>query len=193
MKIGLISDTHIPEAMPELWPHVYEQFHGVECILHAGDIHHFSVLDRLQEIAPVYAARGNGEDGSGGREVQPDDHRVRETWMLELAGFKVGLTHYVPMPQIPPNHTVEAWKERLFPDHSLDVLIYGDTHVEQIDMIDDTLCINPGSPTYPHNLSLQFGTIGFLYLDEPKPCAEILQLTEHGVEPFDWEGSRRPW
>ena len=28
MKIGLISDTHIPEAMPELWPHVYEQFHG---------------------------------------------------------------------------------------------------------------------------------------------------------------------
>ncbi|MBT5700037.1 MAG: YfcE family phosphodiesterase, partial [Gammaproteobacteria bacterium] len=78
MKIGLISDTHIPEAMPELWPHVFEAFRGVECILHAGDIYDFSVLDRLEQIAPVYAARGNGEDGSGGRAVQPHDNRVRE-------------------------------------------------------------------------------------------------------------------
>ena len=76
MKIGLISDTHIPEAMPELWPHVYEQFRGVECILHAGDIYQLDVIDRLGDIAPVYAARGNGDDGSSGREVQPDDPRL---------------------------------------------------------------------------------------------------------------------
>ena len=63
MKIGLISDTHIPEAMPELWPHVYELFKGVECILHAGDIYDLAVLDELQKIAPTYAARGNGDDG----------------------------------------------------------------------------------------------------------------------------------
>ncbi len=193
MKIGLISDTHIPEAMPELWPHVFEEFRDVECILHAGDIHDFSVLDRLEQIAPVYAARGNGEDGSGGREVQPDDHRVRETWTIKLGGFNIGLTHYIPMPEIPPSLTIPKWKERLFPGTNLDVLIYGDTHVEQIDLIDDTLCINPGSPTYPHNLSLQFGTIGFLYLDEPAPRAEILQLTDSGTIPFDWASSRRPW
>jgi putative phosphoesterase len=193
MKIGLISDTHIPEAMPELWPHVYKEFHGVECILHAGDIHDLSVLDRLESIAPVYAARGNGEDGSAGREIQPDDPRLREAWLVELGGFRIGLTHYIPMPEIPPSLTIGRWKEKLFPDTPLDVLIYGDTHVEQIDLIDDTLCINPGSPTYPHNLSAQLGTIGFLYLDEPRPRAEILQLTENGTEPFDWAGSRRPW
>jgi putative phosphoesterase len=193
VKIGLISDTHIPEAMPELWPHVFDEFRDVEFILHAGDIHHLSVLDRLEEIAPVYAARGNGEDGSAGREIQPDDHRLKETWVIEANGFNIGLTHYVPMPQMPPSLTVERWKERLFPDTQIDVLVYGDTHVEQIDLIDDTLCINPGSPTYPHNLSLQFGTIGFLYLDEPRPRAEIMQLTSSGTVPFDWENSRRPW
>ncbi len=193
MKIGLISDTHIPEAMPELWPHVFDEFNDVECILHAGDIHHLSVLDRLESVAPVYAARGNGEDGSGGREIQPDDPRLRESWLIELYGFKIGLTHYVPMPQMPPSLTIERWKEKLFPDVHLDVLVYGDTHVEQIDLIDDTLCINPGSPTYPHNLSLQLGTIGFLYLDEETPRAEIMQLTETGTEPFDWASSRRPW
>lgn len=193
MKIGLISDTHIPEAMPELWPHVYEQFHGVAAILHAGDIYHLSVIDRLHEIAPVYAARGNGDDGSSGRSVQPDDERLREVWLIELNGFKIGLTHYIPMPQVPPHQTVSRWVEKLFPDARPDVLIYGDTHVEQIDLIDDVLCVNPGSPTFPHHLNLQFGTIGLLHLDQARPRAEILQLTEDGAIPFDWENARKPW
>ena len=193
MKIGLISDTHIPEAMPSLWPHLFDEFQGVDCILHAGDIHHLSVLDELEKIAPVFAARGNGDDGSGGRDVQPDDPRLKEAWLIERNGFRIGLTHYVPMPQIPPNHTIDQWKERLFPGEALDILIYGDTHVEQIDLIGETLCINPGSPTYPHNLSLQFGTIGFLHLGETKPQAEIRQLNEIGSEPFNWAASRRPW
>ena len=193
MKIGLISDTHIPEAMPKLWPHVYQQFYNVQAILHAGDIYDLSVIDRLQEIAPVYAARGNGDDGSAGRCIQPDDDRLREVWSLEFNGFCIGLTHYIPMPEIPPDITVSKWLGKLFPEAKPDVLIYGDTHVEQIDMIDGVLCVNPGSPTYPHNLNMQLGTIGFLHLDEDQPRAEILQLTEEGVTPFDWAASRRPW
>ena len=39
MRIGLISDTHIPEARAELWPQVYAAFEGVDAILHGGDIH----------------------------------------------------------------------------------------------------------------------------------------------------------
>jgi putative phosphoesterase len=193
VKIGLISDTHIPEAMPELWPHVYEQFRDVECILHAGDIYHLSVIDRLSEIAPVYAARGNGDDGSGGRDVSPDDPRLRETWLVEYNGFKIGLTHYIPMPEMPPHLTVSRWIDKLFPENRPDVLIYGDTHVEQIDEFDGVLVVNPGSPTFPHNLNLQFGTIGFLHLDGDRPRAEIHQLNAAGIEPFDWENSRRPW
>ncbi len=193
MKVGLISDTHIPESMPELWPQVFEAFSDVHCILHAGDIHELSVIDALHEVAPVYAARGNGDDGSGGREAQPDDPRLKDTWLLELGQFKVGLTHYVPMPEIPPELTVSRWIGRLFGETRPDVLIYGDTHVEQVDWIDGVLCINPGSPTFPHNLDTQLGTIGILDLDGDSPSAEIYQLTEHGIEPFDWASSRRPW
>ena len=64
MRIGLVSDTHIPEAGPELWPEAYEAFEGCEAILHAGDIYDISVVDRLNQIAPTWAARGNGDDGS---------------------------------------------------------------------------------------------------------------------------------
>ena len=68
-KIGLIADTHIPEARATLWPQVYEAFAGVERILHGGDVHDLALLDELEKVAPVYCARGNGEDGSGGRPV----------------------------------------------------------------------------------------------------------------------------
>ncbi len=193
MKIGLISDTHIPEAMPALWPHVFDLFKDVECILHAGDIHDLSVINQLHEVAPTYAARGNGDDGSGGRTTQPDDPRLKEAWLLELNGFHIGLTHYVPMPQMPPHLTVSRWIEKLYPGQRPDVLIYGDTHVEQIDEIDGVLCVNPGSPTYPHNLDVQLGTIGFLDLSGKRPVATIHQLTQTGIVPFDWAASRRPW
>ncbi|HKI74267.1 MAG TPA: YfcE family phosphodiesterase, partial [Pseudomonadales bacterium] len=165
----------------------------VDCILHAGDIHDISVIDRLHASAPTYAARGNGDDGSSGRAIQPEDPRLREVWLLELNGFKVGLTHYIPMPEMPPNLTVSKWIDRLYPDGRPDVLIYGDTHVEQIDVFDGVLCINPGSPTFPHNLNVQLGTVGFLDLSGNAPTASIHQLTEAGLAPFDWAASRRPW
>ena len=47
------------------------------------------------------------------------------------------------------------------------MLVYGDSHVERIDLIGPTLCVNPGSPTYPHNLNTQLGTLGFLDIDGP--------------------------
>ena len=116
-------------------------------------------------VAPLWSARGNGEDGSAGRPIAPDDDRLRYSWLLDLAGVRVGLTHDVPMPELPPNYTVERWKLRRFGTPDIDVLVYGDSHVERIDVVGPTLCVNPGSPTYPHNLNTQLGTLGFLDID----------------------------
>jgi putative phosphoesterase len=193
VRIGLISDTHIPEARYELWPQVFDAFRGVDCILHAGDIHDLVVIDQLSDVAPTYAARGNGDDGSGGRPIQPFDERLREAWLLDLGGLRVGLTHDVPIPEYPPNLTLERAMKRYFGRTDLDILIYGDTHVEAIDTIGEMLCVNPGSPTYPRNLDTQLGTIGFLEIDGGKAEATIWQLTESGIEPFDWGKWKRPW
>lgn len=54
--VGVISDTHgliRPEAIRELA--------GVELIVHAGDVGASKVLERLREIAPVVAVRGNND------------------------------------------------------------------------------------------------------------------------------------
>lgn len=192
MRIGLISDTHIPEARKTLWPQILEAFADVDLIMHAGDIHELYVLDELEKLAPVYAARGNGEDGSAGRPVQPEDPRVRYAWLLELGGLWVGLTHYVPVPERPPNFTIARWVERYFPERTPDVIVSGDTHREAIASINGILCVNPGSPTYPHNYDTQYGTIGFLDIEARRASASIHLITDAGIEPFDWQATP-PW
>jgi len=193
MRIGLISDTHIPEARSELWPQVYEAFAGVDYILHAGDIHDLSVIDELSKIAPTYVARGNGDDGSGGRPLQPDDERLRQSWVVELGGLRIGLHHDMPIPEWPGYRLLDAM-ERHFGTTELDVLVYGDTHVEAIDYLHGVLCVNPGSPTFPRNLMTQYGTIGFIdYEPDGKPEASIWIVTDEGIEPHDWNKWKRPW
>ena len=56
MKIGIISDTH-----DLLRPEVTAHLEGCDAILHAGDISSQKILDRLGEIAPVKAVRGNND------------------------------------------------------------------------------------------------------------------------------------
>lgn len=191
LRIGLIADTHIPEARPQLWPQAFAAFAGCDAILHGGDIHELALLDLLARIAPVFAARGNGDEGHGGRLRQAPDPRVRDTWILESAGdgavVRIGLIHDLTIPEHPPHLTVPNVSRRRFgadPDagQGLDVIVYGDTHVERIDQIGETLCINPGSPTYPRNLDTRLGTIGFLDIDDGRTRASICQLTEAGYE-----------
>jgi len=72
MRIGLVSDTHIPVAARELWPQVYEALRGatsggrpVDLIMHAGDLMVPEVIDWLEEVAPVMAVQGTGITHSG--------------------------------------------------------------------------------------------------------------------------------
>lgn len=52
--------------------------------------------------------------------------------------------------------------------------------------------MNPGSPTYPHNYDTQYGTIGFLELDDGRASASVWLITDDGIEPFDWDAIP-PW
>ncbi len=190
--IGLIADTHIPEARAELWPQVYDAFAGVERILHGGDVHDLALLDELEKVAPVYCARGNGEDGSGGRPMQPEDPRVKYVWTMEIEALTVGLTHYVPVVDVPPGLTLERFVSRYWPEKTPHVIVSGDSHTELIVEKDGILCVNPGSPTYPHNYDTQYGTIGFLTIDGDQAEASVWLINDDGIEPFDWDAIP-PW
>ena len=164
----------------------------MDCILHAGDIHDLSVIDQLSEVAPTYVARGNGDDGSGGRPVQPEDPRLREGWAVGAGRAARGHRAHDPRPRPRARWTLERAMQRYCGRTDLDVMIFGDTHSEWVEWVDGVLCVNPGSPTLPRNLMARLGTIGFLEITSGRPRPSIWQLTEHGIAAFDWARWRRP-
>jgi putative phosphoesterase len=174
IRIGLITDTHVPEATRSLWDEVYEVFRGVDLILHAGDMHDIVVLDWLGAIAPVIGVRGNGDDGTSGRPVAPNDPRLAYNQVLNVDGLRIGMTHdfsHLELPSAP----IEARMDRHFGGR-MNVVVAGDTHVPVVQTLRGVLIVNSGSPTYPRNLNTQLGTVGFLELRNGRVDAWIEQL-----------------
>jgi putative phosphoesterase len=179
MRIGLISDTHIPTARRELWPQVYDALRGVDLIMHGGDLHDPVVLDWLEAVAPVMAVWGNGDFGGWQRTEPPDDPRLTESRVLTLAGggsrLRIGLVHDFPLPESPPQRTVEGLMDHFFYG-PVDVIVRGNTHAAEVTTVKDVLVVNPGSPTLPNHQSTRLGTLGFLDVEGARVEASILQL-----------------
>jgi uncharacterized protein len=162
MRIGLISDTHIPEACERLPPRVFEVFRGVDLVMHAGDVYVNEVLDELAEIAPVLAALGNGDEGLDGHRfrLEPDE-RVKTAHLIEIEQIRIGLAHALPTP--------DETSERVFINAMrthfggpVDVLVQGHSHLDGVVRFGRTLVVNPGSATLPRNLVGVPGTVGLL-------------------------------
>jgi len=175
VKIGLIADTHIPEAGNLLPERIWEVFKDVELVLHAGDLHILDVLDWLERIAPVKAARGNGDDGTSGRPPVPDDPRLLPSHVLNIEGLRIGLTHAVPLPEEAPFIPLENTIKRLF-NNPVDIVVFGDSHVDYMKRHGGVLLVNPGSPTLPFNLLGHMGTVGILDVNNGMAEARIIPL-----------------
>jgi len=166
MKIGVISDTHVPDVAEAVPSEVIEIFRGVDLILHAGDIYIASVLDELQEIAPVLAARGDDD-------FPLDDERVQEIQRFKLEGLDFYMIHSSEfwardVIKCPEKHDLEK---------APDVVIFGHTHRYIIQNVNDSLLINPGSPTFPR-YQYRLGTVCLLEVVNGKADAQIVKLTD---------------
>ena len=81
-RVGVVSDTHVPEFQANLHEALFSRLRGVDLILHAGDISEPSTLDALATIAPVTAVRGNH-----------DNFDLPLQRVVECGGLKIGLIH----------------------------------------------------------------------------------------------------
>ena len=155
MRIGLISDTHLPSSIRDPWPEVALAFRQVDLILHAGDIVTPRILDWLEDIAPALAALGNNDFGM-------DDRRVKATQTLDVDGWRVGMLHDVT--------------SGIHFDTPVDVVISGHTHYERLALRDGVVYVNPGSATLPHHQSTRLGTVGVLDVEGERLSARIIRL-----------------
>ena len=162
MRIGLIADTHIPEACDRLPAAVLKAFGRVDLVMHAGDVYVSGVIDELARIAPVIVAIGNGDEANEYHPYQLDpDERVRETHLVEFEGVRVGLAHALPTPDEVSERVFHDAMERHF-GGPVDILVQGHSHVEGVRRFGGTVVVNPGSATLPHNLVDRPGTVAIL-------------------------------
>lgn len=170
MRIGLISDTHIPEVAAAIPEKVFEAFQGVDLIMHAGDIYAVPVLDELEKIAPVLAALGD-DDYAG------INKRVKRRHVLELEGKKIWLVHVNPR-----YLATREWVESSYPHEEFeieekrpDIIISGHEHRAFIEEEDGVLHVCSGSPTLLHYKKGP-GTVAILELNGSGARAEIIRL-----------------
>jgi putative phosphoesterase len=172
MRIGLISDTHIPWERNELPPEVLETFQGVDLILHGGDIYAHYVLDELERIAPVLAALGDDDYPS-------QDSRVQEKHILKLEEQTLWLIHEGPQTTLSPEWLSSWWQNRISPESENygkpDIIVSGHEHRTLVERSDGILLINPGSPTLL-NYRPGLGTVGILELNSGQADVSIIQL-----------------
>jgi putative phosphoesterase len=120
MRVGVLSDTH-----NLLRPRVIERLAGCDRILHAGDVGDLEILDRLRQIAPVAAVRGNTDSGATAAAL-PES----------LAGQLDGL----PFRMIHRREDADpAWIPRLR------LLVFGHSHRPEIEWRGSCLLLNPGA------------------------------------------------
>jgi uncharacterized protein len=149
MLIGVISDTH-----GLLRPEVVAALAGVEHILHAGDVGKFSILERLREIAPVTAIRGNVDVSGRCAELPATD-------VVELGDKLFYLVHSVHDLDINPAAAGVA------------VVVSGHSHKALVEVRDGVIYFNPGSAG-PKRFSLPV-TVGFVTVEDGVE-ASVLEL-----------------
>lgn len=163
MRIGLISDTHIPNVLPELPEQIAGAFRGVDLILHAGDIYELSVLDALEHTAPVLAALGDDDAWD-----MTKDKRVARKHVLQLEGHTLWLIHEKP-------YSVMASPAYRQMDDCPDIVVFGHEHSAIVRHYGEVLFVSPGSATFP-GYRHELGTVGILDLNSSRPETRIIQL-----------------
>ena len=150
MIIGVISDTHgllRPEALAAL--------RGSDHIIHAGDIGDPAILEKLAEIAPVTAVRGNVDRGAWARKLPATD-------VLEAGGVSIYVLHVLQHLDLKPEAAGFA------------VVVSGHSHVPKQETKDGVLYFNPGSAG-PRRFRLPL-SVGKLIVKNGKVSSKIVDL-----------------
>ncbi|HIH34878.1 MAG TPA: YfcE family phosphodiesterase [Methanosphaera sp.] len=173
MLIGIISDTHIPVRSQSVPPIVFEVFKDVDLILHCGDIEVKSVIEELEEIAPVIAVHGNCDPYIG-----YNTHEI-----VEVEEVKIGITHGVVYPKGDTQQLYYLAKEL-----EVDILVSGHTHKPMIQQENDVLLLNPGSPTQPR---LSEPSVMLLEINGKEVDAEVVKIGKPTCKALDFSQFNR--
>jgi uncharacterized protein len=128
-RVAVIADTHsrpLPDAC-------VDELRRADLILHVGDLSTVAVLDELRSYAPVEAVFGNNDEPALVRTLP-------ETAVVQVDDVRIGLVH---------DGGRRAGREaRLLARlPGCDAIVYGHSHLPQLERAAGVWILNPGSPT----------------------------------------------
>jgi putative phosphoesterase len=150
MKIGVISDTH-----GLLRPEAVDALQGSDLIVHAGDVGDPAILDRLRQIAPTTAVRGNIDTAPWARQLPL-------TEVVEAGGQQLYVLHQLALLDLDPRAA------------GFGVVVSGHTHRPDAEERNGVLYLNPGSAG-PRRFSLPI-TLARLDVTATGVSHEIVEL-----------------
>lgn len=162
IKIGVVSDTHIPVRSKKIPQKILEAFKKVDMVIHVGDLVDLSVLDELRAVCKdVKAVWGN---------MDPEDARKKlpEKIILNIGKFKFGVTHGFGSPA-----KLTEVLGPVFKDEEVDAIIFGHSHTATNETRDGVLFFNPGSPT--DKLFAPYNSYGIIEVND-KIDAKIIKI-----------------
>ena len=150
MKIGVISDTHIPVPAKEIPNTILESLKQMDMIIHAGDLTELSFLDTLKSNCKnVKVVRGNMDQIKS----------LPEKQIITVGKYRIGLTHGSGAPS-----TLIETVTDIFKNDNVDIIIFGHSHSPVNEKRGEILYFNPGSLT--DTVFSQFNSYGIIEIDE---------------------------
>jgi len=146
-RTGILSDTHLTKVGEDFKRILRTLFHGVDMIIHAGDMTSMEVYDYLSNWR-LRAVRGNMDEFN--LTALLPDKRIEE-----IEGKRIGIMHGRGSPYGIEDLVLNEFTE-------VDVIIFGHSHIPLNTVKKGTFLFNPGSfkGTYGHP-----GTVGIMEID----------------------------
>jgi uncharacterized protein len=129
----VVADTHLPRGARRLPRRCLELLEQADLVLHAGDLVSAAVLEELRAFGPVEAVAGNMDHA----DVLAS---LPERRVVEVEGARIGMVH-----DAGPRAGREERLRAAFPGCA--AIVYGHTHVPQLEHHEGVWIVNPGSPT----------------------------------------------
>ena len=134
---------------------------GADLILHAGDFVSAAFLEELRALGPSVEGVSGNMDEPALKASLPRQH------VVEAGGVRIGMVH-----DAGPRVGREARLAARFED--CEAVVYGHTHVPQVELFQHLWVLNPGSPTDRRRQPVH--TMLVLELRGPRITPELVTL-----------------
>jgi uncharacterized protein len=160
--VAVVSDTHLPRGARRLPEPCLERLRAADLILHGGDVSTLAVLDELRALGPPVEAVCGNADEPALQELLP------RALVVEAGGARIGMLHAAG-----PQRGREERLVARFPGCS--AVVYGHTHLPQVERYDGVWVLNAGSPT--ERRRGPFRSMLVLQIEDGRIRPELVRLT----------------